>query len=205
MPSIPRFQLTHGQVAWSICHGLPPDRRTLDALRYLRQLGVPFTEEERGVGRGNRLVYQYDHLIECSVAIYAFRRGMKPTPIAEYLTSERAMLRKLYRATFQNSPEGAINEPWVKSRGKIRVTQGGEPNFLRLHPRFADNSGKIEIMGLEDAITYQASLMDLIERYPDAVYPLVPLDRVVLETVAWALVAPVTPPGRAPASKVPDN
>ena len=55
MASIPRLALTHGQVAWALCAGQPPDQVTIDRLRYLRQLHVPFGADEVGVGRGNRL------------------------------------------------------------------------------------------------------------------------------------------------------
>jgi hypothetical protein len=197
MPSIPRLQLTHGQVAWALCGGQPPDRRTLDALRYLRQLEVPFTEEEMGVGRGHRLSYGYDHLIECAVAMYAIRRGMKPRQAAGFLVAERKTLRTLYRSTFRDIPEAAFKAEWVKSRGQIKAVQDQE-QFIRLHARYADTSGHIESMTLEEAITYQANVTDLVERYQNAIYPLVPLRRVILENLTWALIAPVTPPGRVP-------
>lgn len=202
MPSIPHLNLTHGQVAWSLCSGRPPDRRTLDSLRYLRQLGVPFTDEELGIGRGNRLTYGFDHLTECAVAMYAIRRNMKPRKGAGFLVSEREALRQLIRGEFSKCPDTALDEPWVKSRGNIRPVDLDE-YFIRLHERYADVDGKIEAMTMEEVITFEASLGDLVERYPDGVYPLVPLRRVVLEAVAWALVAPVTPPGRvASSSKV---
>jgi hypothetical protein len=196
MPEIPRFRLTHGQVAWAICQGQKPDAQTIDALRYLRQLGVPFAENERGVGRGNRQTYTFDHLVECTVAIFSIRHGMKPRDCAGYLTSERSTLRKLYRKGFRACPETALTEDWVKSRGRIR-TMFTEEQFIRLHERQAFAGGKIEMMTLDEAISYNAAIGDLVERYPNRVYPLVPLKRVMLEAVAWALEAPVTPPGRA--------
>jgi hypothetical protein len=197
MPEIPRFKLTHGQVAWAICQGQKPDDQTLDALRYLRQLGVPFTEEERGVGRGNRLYYTFDHLIECAVAIFAIRRGVKPQMAASFLTGDRAVLRKLYRSEFRVCTDAALTADWVKSRGTIRPIMAGE-QFIRLHEGFAERGGKIEMMTFDEIASYSASLGDLVERYPNRLYPLVPLRRVMLEVVAWALEAPVTPPGRPP-------
>jgi hypothetical protein len=197
MPEIPRFKLTHGQVAWAICQGRESDDQTIDALRYLRQLGVPFTEDERGVGRGNRLHYTFDHLIECSVAMFAIRHGMKPKMAATFLTGERAILRQLYRREFRECPDAALAADWVKSRGTIRPIMQGE-QFIRLHERFAAHGGKIEMMTLDEVVSYHASLGDMVERYSNRVYPLVPLKRVMLEVVAWALEAPVTPPGRAP-------
>lgn len=195
-PKIPSLHLTHGQVAWALCGGQPPDRRTLDTLRYLRQLGVPFTEDELGIGRGNRLTYHYDHLIECAVALYAIRRGAKPRLAAGFLVGDRKTLRKLYRSTFLDRPEGAFDADWIESGGQIRPMLADE-HFVRVHDRYADTGGKVEQMTLDEVMSYHASLADLVERYPDGVYPLVPLRRVILETVYWALRAPVTPPGRA--------
>jgi hypothetical protein len=43
-------------------------------IRYLRQLGVPHSEEAVGAGRGNRIFYGFEELIECGVALYAIRR-----------------------------------------------------------------------------------------------------------------------------------
>jgi hypothetical protein len=38
-----KLNLTHGQVAWALARGAPPAALLLDQLRYLRQLGVPFS------------------------------------------------------------------------------------------------------------------------------------------------------------------
>lgn len=200
MLSIPHLQLTHGQVAWALFGGQKPDRRTLDSLRYLRLLGVPFVEEEQGVGPGNRLTYTFDHLIECAVAMYAVRRGMKPRQGAGFLVGERQTLRKLYRKTFRDSRDGALDAPWVKSRGKLLPMLDDEM-YIRLHKHHSEPGGKVEPMTLEEAVTFQAGLADLVERYADGVFPLVPLRRVSLEAVAWALEAPVTKPGRVRATE----
>ena len=201
MLSIPHLQLTRGQVAWALCGGQKPDRHTLDSLRYLRLLGVPFVEEEQGVGTGNRLTYTFDHLIECAVAMYAVRRGMKPGQGAAFLVGDRQRLRKIYRKTFRDSPDGALEAPWVKSRGKTLPPLNDAEEFIRLHKNYSDLSGKIEVMTLEEVVTFQAGLGDYVERYADGVVPLVPLRRVSLEAVAWALEAPVTKPGRVRASE----
>ena len=199
MPRVPTLQLTHGQVAWALCSGQNPDRRTLDALRYLRQLGVPFTEEEQGTGRGNRLTYTFDHLIECAVAMYAIRRGMKPRQGADFLVGERKTLRKLYRSTFASAPPGALDAPWVLSRGKLGAVLDDE-HFIRLHKRHADTSGKIDAMSMDEVITFGATMFDQVERYANEVVALVPLRRVMYEALAWAALAPITPPGRVAAT-----
>jgi len=200
MSQIPRLQLTHGQVAWSLCGGQPPDKRTLDALRYLRQLGVPFTKDELGVGRGNRLTYTFDHLVECAVAMYAIRRATKPSQAAQFLVLERNALRKMYREAFHECPEGALDAEWIKSRGHIVPTVSDE-RFIRVHDRYAETSGKIELMTMDEVMTFKAGIGDLVERHSNDIYALVPLKRVMLEAVALSRIAPVTPPGR-PAARL---
>jgi hypothetical protein len=54
-------------------------------LRYLRQLGVPFSKAELGAGSGNRIRYGFDHLIELGVAVFGLERGMRPREVARIL------------------------------------------------------------------------------------------------------------------------
>ena len=199
MLSVPHLHLTHGQVAWTICEGRSPDPRTTDALRYLRQLGVPFTEDEVGVGRGHRLTYSFDHLVECALAMWAIRRGSKPRTAAGFVTAERTALRKLFHQHFRAMPDAALTAEWVKSRGRIHATDLDE-QFIRLHSRHAER-GEIETMTMDQVLSYKASFGDMVERYDNEVHILVPVRRVMLEAVAWSLVAPVTPPGRVAKKK----
>jgi hypothetical protein len=195
MSTVPRLHLTHGQVAWALCGGRAPDQRTLDSLRYLRQVGIPFTEEEQTVGRGNRLTYGFDHLIECAVALYAMRRGTRPRQAAAFLVAERKFLRKFYRQTYREIPEPAFEESWIFSGGKTTPSYGDE-QFIRVHERYADTSGRIETMTLDETVTLKAGVADFVERYSDIVYPLVPLKPVLIEAVALARIAPELKRGR---------
>src|SRR5258708_28059169 len=115
--SIPVFQLTQGQVAWTLSLGQAPSKQTVDQLRYLRHLGVPFPKVSLGEGRGHHVRYGYDQLIECGVALYAIRRGMVPREVASYLTSARRKFRRYYREAFLEQPDAALTAPWVKTRG----------------------------------------------------------------------------------------
>src|SRR5262249_41899673 len=94
----PKFQLdlTHGQAMWALSRGRPPEQRLIDQVRYLRLLGVPFRRSELGTGRGNRLHYRYEHLMEIGVAVWALERGMKPQEVANFLIEQRMFLRELY-------------------------------------------------------------------------------------------------------------
>jgi len=73
----------HGQVAWALARGQPPSEQLIDQLRYLRQLGVPFSKAELGAGSGHRIRYGFDHLIELGVAVFGLERGMRPREVAK--------------------------------------------------------------------------------------------------------------------------
>jgi hypothetical protein len=107
----PLLNLSHGQVLWTLSRGAVPDSRLVDQVRYLRLLGVPFRKAELGKGRGNRLIYRYEHLIELGVGIWALERGMKPQDVAKFLISQRKFLRQLYLKAFLGQPEQAIESP----------------------------------------------------------------------------------------------
>src|SRR6516162_4620164 len=113
------LHLTHGQVAWTLARGLPPSRELLDQLRYLRQLGVPFAKNELGGGRGHRIWYGFDQLIELGVAVFGLRRGMAPREMAGMLVNHRAEFRRCFRDVVVELPAGAFEADWVKSRGAI--------------------------------------------------------------------------------------
>ncbi len=196
---IPPLALTHGQVVWTLCLGTQPPtpqrHRILDELRYLRQLGIPFKERTRGKGRGHRIHYRYDELVELLVALYALHRGVRPKDIQTYLVTKRSWLRAQYRQALEEQPAQALDAPWVKSRGKI-ISILEEQRFLRLHNRYSDTPGTFDVIGPEQA--HQAGdLFGMQETFADgSTQILVPLTRLVLEVVAWAREAPETKPGR---------
>jgi hypothetical protein len=144
MPTpLPKFNLTHRQVAWAISLGRPPDQKLLDQIRYLRQLGIPFDDRELGTGRGNRVRYKFDHLIELGLGVAALRRSMTPKEIAAFLVGKRKELRQLYRHAYRQQPAGAFDADWVKDQGRSVPVLRPE-TFLRLHDRFSASPGKIE-------------------------------------------------------------
>jgi len=187
---IPKLSLSHGQVLWALSHGMPASQDTVDQVRYLRLLGVPFGTDDLGVGSGNWISYRFEHLIELGLALFGLRRGLKPKDITGMLIKNRAQLRQLYRQAFQEQPEAALKADWVKSRGRIAPLLGDEI-FLRLHDRHAEAPGKFEVVGPDQAVP-----LGLTELYPgERARTLVPLTRLVLELVAWAKEAPPTRPG----------
>jgi hypothetical protein len=191
---LPKLNLSHGQAAWAISLGRPPEQKLLDQIRYLRQLGIPFEESELGMGRGKRVRYRFDHLIELGLGVDALRRGMTPKDITGLLVKQRKELRRFYREAYLGQPDAALNADWVKSRGQYIPLLGNEL-FLRLHDRYSAAPGKIERIR-QDEIGDLSQLFSLVERRPgENVRTLFPLTRLVLELVAWALEAPETRPG----------
>lgn len=189
------LKLSLGQVAWAICGGQPPDPITIDRLRYLRQLGVPF--EKEGGGSGNRRIYQFDHLIECALGIYAIRQRFKPSEVAVVQVAERKALRKFAREAFLSTARHEFESPWVKSREREWQLLSNEV-FIRLHDRFSQTPGTFDVVTQAEIEANQLLRPgDYIERYPDGnTRALIPLKRVILPAVAWALEAPATRAGR---------
>jgi hypothetical protein len=194
MTEPPLLSLSHGQILWTLSRGNLPEARLVDQVRYLRLLGVPFRKAELGKGRGTRLVYRYEHLIELGVGVWALERGMKPQEVAKFLISQRKFLRQFYAKAFLEQPEQAIDAAWVKSRGRV-VPLLGDEIFLRLHDRYSTAPGKIELVQ-QDEISQLSDFMALAEKYPgEKTRTLLPLTRLILELVAWAREAPETRPG----------
>jgi len=194
MPSPTDLSLTHGQVAWALARGPQPTPVLFDQLRYLRQLGVPFSKRELGGGRGNRIRYGFDQLIELGVALFGLQRGMAPREVAGILVEHRAELRRCYRDILAALPAAAFEAEWVKSRG------AGVPimneTFLRLHDRYSERRGSFELVA-GDPFALLSQFATVTERYPGGeVRTLLPLTRLVIELVAWAREAPEIKPGR---------
>jgi hypothetical protein len=138
--------------------------------------------------------YHFEHLIELGVAVWAIERGMKPKEIAMILVERLTLLRKLYKKSFVNQPESAIDAAWVKSRGRL-VPLLGDELFLRLHDRYSEKPGRIEALGLDEVESLRDFLL-LAEKYPgEKARTLLPLTRLTLELVAWAREAPLLKPG----------
>jgi hypothetical protein len=188
------LSLTHGQVAWVLARGQQPNALLLDQLRYLRQLGVPFSKEELGGGRGYRIRYGFDHLIELGVALFGLQRGMAPREVVRILVEHRVEFRRLYRDTVTALPPGAFEAEWVKSRGAVVPIMN--EICLRLHDRYSEHQGTFEVVPA-DGFAALMELETITEKYPGgAVRTLLPLTRLVLELVAWAREAPEIKPGR---------
>ena len=194
---IPDLSLSQGQALWALSQGQPPSQRMIDEARYLRMLGIPFSEEEQNTGRGNRLRYNFDHLCELAIAFYYLRHGLKPKDLGKYIPNVRKNLRKLCRQTFSEFPKWVFEAEWVKSRGKLPPTLP-EQVFLQYHDRYSETPGKLVYQ--DKKITDVRDFSDPVIHLPDGeTREALPLTRVVFETIAWALEAPVLKTGPAAA------
>jgi hypothetical protein len=196
---VPILNLSHGQVIRTLCVGKiltePQLRLVRDQLRYLRQRGVPFNEGKRGQGRGHRIRYSYEELVELGVALYALRKGLRPQDVVNYLVTHRKYLRQRYREALEDQPEQALEADWLTNGGKVAelLSQG---RFLRLHNRYSDTPGKYEMILPEDAQEF-GDIFGMREVFADGTsQPLVPLTRIALELMYWVRKAPEIKPGR---------
>lgn len=169
------LSLTHGQVAWALARGQPPSDQLIDQLRYLRQLGVPFSKAELGAGSGNRICYRFDHLIELGVAVFGLERGMRPREVAKILVGHRAEFRRFFRDTLAALPEDAFMAEWVKSRGAM-VPFIKEERFLRLHDRYSERPGSFELVP-GDSFDAFRQFATVTERYPGSDFKTLLIDK----------------------------
>ena len=147
-----------------------------------------------GGGRGNRIRYGFDDLIELGVAVFGLQRGMAPREVAGILVGHRAELRRCYRDTLATLSPSAFEQPWVKSRGAVVPIM--DEVFLRLHDRYSERHGTFALVP-GDAFAALMQIATVAEKYPGGeIRTLLPLTRLVLELVAWAREAPEIKPGR---------
>ena len=192
---IPNFSLSFGQVAWSLSFGEQPKQFLIDKLNYLRQLGIPFLREKKPLGSGNRVEYNYYDLVECGVAMYALKNGMKPADLVKVLAGDRENMHRIYEQALAEQPDACLTAEWVKSKGRIGVVLEHDIS-LRLHDRYSDTPLKVEPIGLNDAKNQDISgMFDLVEHYGSSQERLVPLTKLAIQWVYWAQQAPVFKPG----------
>lgn len=186
------LSLSFGQVAWALSYGRPPDASVLDQLRYLRQLQVPFTEKERK-GSGNRMVYRFEHLIECGLGLTAVKRRIRPKDVATTIIKGRKALRTLARSIFDEidpAEFAAVNDSWRKPSYDPM-----EERFIWFHDSKSDRPLTIEPLTIAKATDVgQRTIFDA--QRLDAAMHMIAFKNAIVSWVGRALVAPETRPGR---------
>lgn len=193
---LPAFELSYGQLLWSVNYGREPDQILKDQARYLRTLGIPPATESEASGSGKRITYGFCDLIELGLAVTSLDFGFRPKEISAGLVANRGEMRQRYTEVWKGIPEAALRDDWVKSRGRMKP-MFGEEDFVRLHDRRSERFGKIDFVSFEEA-TDKLQPFEPIERFETgSPRRLIPLKRYMLQWVAWAQEAPATKPGPA--------
>jgi hypothetical protein len=158
-------------------------------------MGIPHDEDKVGTGRGNRLLYRYEDIVELGVALYALHRGMKPMDIAIAIKQDRETYLQVFRDALARLSEAELNADWVKSRGRT-IPVFLSDIHLRLHARYSKTPGRYEIVAPDQATSIE-QMFGLREIHGDGegIF-LVPLTRLAIEYLAWAREAPEIRPGR---------
>ncbi len=128
---LPEFALTHGQARWLLAvlyggTGRPDMDLELDPyLKYLRREGLPFSTDELGVGRGNRILYHYRHLMELAVAFYLKSQALLPKQVVHLLADLRDELRPIYDRAYREAESGLGQAVHVQVDDVKLVTMSG--------------------------------------------------------------------------------
>ena len=108
---LPSFSLSHGQVLWTIetMHIVEwLDRPALDSvLKKFRREKVPDFSESGQKGRqGADFVYQYEHLMDCIVALKLVAEGLAFRHVSSLMRFDPQKLWSLYKRAFLESDSG---------------------------------------------------------------------------------------------------
>ena len=192
---IPDLHLTQGQLLWAIKYGREPDARLKYQVRYLRALDIPPASTKQASGPGKRITYDFFDLIEAGVAITGLDLGFRPKDIAAVLVEQREAMRCVYADAWRELPAVALTQEWVKSRGRIGVLMEDE-FYLRLHDRRSNRWGELDLVKRLE-IGASLPMFEPVERFAgEAPRRLLPLKRLMIQWVVWALEAPAIKPGR---------
>jgi hypothetical protein len=193
---LPELDLSFGQMLWAVRYGSEPDQHFRDQIRYMRLLDIPSASAAQASGPGKAIRYGFHDLVELGLAVTALDLGFRPKDIAATLVGCRAEMHRLYREAWLELPDAALDTEWVKSRGRIGALVD-EELLLRLHDRRGDKWGEIDLVSAEEAAERQTPF-EPVERFAnEPPRRLLPLKRLMLQWVAWALEAPEIRPGRA--------
>ena len=189
------LDLTFGQMLWAVRYGYEADQRFKDQIRYLRLLDIPPASAMQADGPGTRVRYGFADLIELGLAVTGLDLGFRPKDIAAVLVGQREDMHRLYAQTWLEMPDAALAANWVRSRGRIKPLLADEI-FIRLHDRRGEKWGQIDLVGPDEAGD-SLPILEPVERFgSEAPRRLIPLKRLMLQWVAWALEAPDIKPGR---------
>jgi hypothetical protein len=137
--SIPQLALSHGQVIWLLTElGL---RRSVSKstfnhyVKSLRRLDIPFGRRKGGSQRGPKVTYNFEDLMELTIALLLRVYGTLPDVVTDGLRSFRAVLRPIYRQAYRDSQKRIYPAARVSTPDGERLTVQGL--FLDLNIRYS--------------------------------------------------------------------
>ena len=105
--SIPQLALSHGQVIWLLTElGLRQgvSKSTFNHyVKSLRRLGIPFERRKGESRRGPAVTYNFEDLMELTLALLLRVYGILPDVVTTGLRSFRNDLRPIYRRAYLDS------------------------------------------------------------------------------------------------------
>ena len=101
---IDSISLTHGQARWAMqnFNMLSGESESkFDAfIKSLRRDGVPFADDEMGVGAGFNLKYRYENLMELALALTLRTQGIVARDMVKLIANHRVKLRSFFRKAY---------------------------------------------------------------------------------------------------------
>jgi len=98
------ISLTHGQARWAMQNFnmlSGESESTFDAfIKSLRRDGVPFADDEKGVGAGFNLKYRFENLMELALALTLRTQGIVARDMVKLIASHRSKLRSFFRTAY---------------------------------------------------------------------------------------------------------
>ena len=137
--SIPQLALSHGQVIWLLTElGLRQgvSKSTFNHyVKSLRRLGIPFERRKGESHRGPAVTYNFEDLMELTLALLLRVYGILPDVVTTGLLSFRNDLRPIYRRAYLDSLKSVYPAARVSTPDGERLTVQGL--FLDLNIRYS--------------------------------------------------------------------
>lgn len=194
---IPRFALSHGQAIWLLTElGLRGgvSKSTFNHyVKSLRRLGIPFAGRQGGSERGPDVTYNFEELMELTLALLLRVYGTLPDVVTRGLLRFRNDLRPIYRQAYLDSLESLYPAARVSTRNGEPFTARGL--FLDLNILYA--SGRIMRFGPPKALSpFEAMSVFARSEAPARSYLPLNITTVARMIAERSRLAPAVPHGR---------
>ena len=138
-PSIPQLALTHGQVIWLLTElglrGCVSKSTFNHYIKSLRRLGIPFGKGTVDSERGLNVTYNFEDLMELTLALLLRVYGTLPDVVTNGLRNFRNELRPIYRQAYLDSLKRVHPAARVSTSNGERFTARGL--FIDLNIRYS--------------------------------------------------------------------